>query len=90
MLPWLFYNFDKAEHFAGAVLFLAVLGRQVKGVLCGEKLHDLEAAFAFKRLSYNSYQKEPASSKVWSKDHAPFAAYMAIDIIALYATICNS
>lgn len=45
MQPWLFYDFDKAEHFAGAVLFLAVPGRQVKGVLCGEKLHDLEAAF---------------------------------------------
>ena len=42
MLPWLFYDFDKAEHFAGAVLFLAVLGRQVKGVLCSEKLYDSE------------------------------------------------
>lgn len=40
-----FHDFDKAEHFVGAVLLLTVLGRQIERVLCGEKLHDLETAF---------------------------------------------
>ena len=40
-----FHDFDKAEHFVGAVLLLVVLGRQIERVLCGEKLHNLEAAF---------------------------------------------
>lgn len=40
-----FHDFDKAEHFVGAILLLVVLGRQIKRVLCSEKLYDLEAAF---------------------------------------------
>lgn len=40
-----FHDFDKAEHFVGAVLLLVALGRQIKRMLCGKKLHDLEAAF---------------------------------------------